>query len=170
MLEFATSVASVKRNIDTYWLHAHDHPDLIKDAVKAKQWKGYLHCEGRWRLGPSRFVGYEGMTVTKYLSRKGAKAGGVNGTETEAHLRGWGTAVSIGSAPYHQLLDALTDFLARSDVRVNKAAAFTLFEPEENAERDPLDLEVEALVTLSERLPPAYLAKLQRRLAALAGG
>lgn len=174
MADLATSPESVQRNIDAYWQTAHEHPDLIKDAARVKKWKAHRTKEGEWRFGPSRFVGYEGMTAKKYLKRKEkGPNGGLNGTETEVHLRKWTENVPHGTKLYHQLLDALEEFLAEADVKVGKGASFSLLSVEgatevlDDIDQTYEDAEVDALVTLSKRLSGEQVQKLTRRLEAL---
>ena len=173
MPKLTISPEDVQDNIDRYWETAQEHPDLIKDAARVKKWKAYRTNEGEWRFGPSRFVGYKAMTAGKYVERKERADGGLNGTETEAHLRKWTENVPHGARLYHQLLDALTEFLAEAGFKVGKGASFSLLTVEGVA--DDLDLlnpahddaEVDALVTLSKRLSGAQIQKLARRLEAL---
>lgn len=173
MPKLTTSPDGVRDNIDRYWETAHDHPDLIKDAARVKKWKAYRTSENEWRFGPSRFVGYKAMTADKYVERKESADGGLNGTETEAHLRKWTENVPHGSRLHHQLLDALTEFLAEAGLKVGKGASFSLLTVEGAADAlDVLnpahdDAEVDALVTLSKRLSGAQMQKLTRRLEAL---
>ncbi|WP_417599339.1 hypothetical protein [Pararhodobacter oceanensis] len=174
MSDLSKSADSVQRNIDTYWKTACAHPDLIKDAARVKQWKAYRTEDGEWRFGPSRFVGYEGMTPKKYVKRKKmGPEGGLNGTETEKHLKQWTEDVRRNSKLHHQLLDALADFLSEAGAKVGIGASFSVMMVEGSSEfldtsdPDRDDIEVEALVTLSKRLTVAQLEKLIRRLNAL---
>lgn len=174
MPSLSKSAASVQRNIDTYWETARAHPDLIKDAARVKQWKAYRTESGEWRFGPSRFVGYEGMTAEKYIQLKEMPyAGGLHGTETENHLRQWTEKVRQNQKLHHQLLDALDDFLSEAGVRVGSGANFSVMmvrgssEFLDTSDTDRDDIEVEALVTLSKRLTAAQLEKLTRRLETL---
>ena len=174
MVKLANSVECVQNNINEYWETAHQHPDLIKDAARVKKWKAYRTNKGEWRFGPSRFVGYNEMTADKYVKRKKRGAdGGLNGTETEAHLRKWTENVPSGSRLYHQLHDALADFLAEVPLKVGSGASFSLLTVESSGyDLDPLgstddEAEVDALVTLSKRLNSVQLQKLMRRLEAL---
>ena len=173
MLKLSESVESVKRNIDRYWKTARENPDLIKDAAKVRQWKAYRDSDGGWRFGPSRFVGYEGMTAERYIDRKKRSSGGLSGTETEKHLDQWEEGVPKGSKLHQQLLDALADFLGAAEIAVNRSARFSTLEAGHDIEAvkasDPGDVEVEALVTLSKRLTPMHLRKLTRRLEAIQG-
>lgn len=173
MPRLTTSPQDVQDNIDRYWNTAHEHPDLIKDAARVKQWKAYRTNEGEWRFGPSRFVGYKSMTADKYVERKERTDGGLSGTDTEAHLRKWTENVPHGSRLHHQLLDALTEFLTEAGLKVGKGASFSLLTVAGTA--DDLDVlnpahddaEVDALVTLSKRLSGEQIQKLARRLEAL---
>ena len=174
MPDLSKSPESAQRNIDTYWETACAHPDLIKDAARVKQWKAYRTEGGEWRFGPSRFIGYEGMTPKKYIKRKKmGPDGGLNGTETEKHLGKWTEDVRQNSKLHHQLLDALADFLSEAGVKVGSGASFSVMMVEGSSEfldtsdPDRDDVEVEALVTLSKRLTTAQVEKLTRRLETL---
>lgn len=174
MPNLSKSFESTLRNIDAYWETARDYPDLIKDAARVKQWKAYRTESGEWRFGPSRFVGYEGVTAKKYIKRKKmGPAGLLNGTETEKHLSQWTEDVRQNSKLYHQLLDELAEFLSEADVKVGSSASFSIMLTDDKSELldtyDPTndDVEVEALVTLSKRLTKTQVEKLTRRLQAL---
>lgn len=173
MPNLSKSFESTLRNIDTYWETACEYPDLIKDAARVKQWKAYRTESGEWRFGPSRFVGYEGVTAKKYIKRKKmGPAGMLNGTETEKHLSQWTEDVRQNSKLHYQLLDDLDEFLSKADVKVGSSASFSVMLTVDNSElldaydstKD--DAEVEALVTLSKRLTEAQVEKLARRLQA----
>ncbi|SLN78077.1 hypothetical protein [Roseisalinus antarcticus] len=169
-LDLAQSAESVKRNIDAYWLDGPIMPELIKDGPKAKQWKCYMTSDGYWRCGPSRFVGYEGMTPEEYLRRKGRADGGLNGTETEYHLRSWTEDVAPGSRRHDALYDIVSTHLEGFGVSVNRAARFSILPSEmeaEEREEDPDMAAVNALVTLAERLDAQHRRSLIRRLDAL---
>ena len=111
MDDLAATADSVRQAIDRYWDGAHSNMDLIKDAARVKQWKCYRNQEGEWRCGPSRFVGYEGMTPDEYIMRKKSKDGGLNGTNTEYHLRKWTDSVSEDSELHWKLYGILADYL-----------------------------------------------------------
>jgi len=169
-LELAETAESVKRNIDTYWMAGSEVPELIKDAAKAKQWKCYITAEGEWRCGPSRFVGYEGMTPLEYVRRKGSAKGGLNGTETEYHLRSWTEDVAPGSKRHDELFDIVADHLGLLGASVNRAARFSVVPNGIDAEETKEDADmaaINALVTLAWRLDAQHRRSLIRRLQAL---
>lgn len=168
MPNLVTSAENVMQNIDRYWEGAHETPDLIKDATRAKQWKCYKDIDGKWRFGPSRFVGYEGMTPNEYVARKATSEGGLDGTETEDHLKlqKWTILIPEDSKLHFKLVKRLSKFLKKSDKNLNAAARFAVLgaDEEDLTIRDKNAEIVDALITLAAPLPEAYRQTLIRKL------
>lgn len=171
MLNLARTARSVERNIDSYWEGAHGNFDLIKDAAKVRRWKCYRTSDGSWRCGPSRFVGYEGMHPERYVECKESPAGGLNGTETEYHLRQWTEDVKEKSELHDRLYDLVEDYLHLAGVSVNRSARFSILmrtaDHEDIEPNDPNEEAMLALVTLAQLLPLSYRRALVRRLESL---
>lgn len=171
MPDLATSADSVMKNIDRYWEGAHDMPDLIKDAARASQWKCYKDSDDKWRFGPSRFVGYEGMTPAEYVKRKETHEGDLHGSKTETHLRlqKWTILVPEDSKLHFKLAKRLSKFLNKSDKKLNVAARFAILgaDEEDLKIRDKNAEIVNALVTLAAPLPDAYRQTLIHKLTSI---
>ncbi len=168
--QLALSVESVKCNIDTYWVDGPATLELIKDGPKVKQWKCYITKDREWRCGPSRFVGYEGMTPAEYVRRKGRSDGGLNGTETEYHLRSWTGDVAPNSRQHDELFQIVSDHLNEFGVSVNRAARFSILPSDTETTESGEDADaavVDALLTLAKRLEARHRRSLVRRLEAL---
>ena len=168
MPDLVSNISTLVVNIERYWAEAQQHPDLIEDAAKARQWKCVMGTEGTWRCGPSRFVGYEGMTHSEYVARKKDKDGGLDGTETEQHLRRWTDPVPKGSRLHFELVDVVGDMLGKSGIRINKSASFSTIRLSEiEFTQTPADREqdiITALVVLSKSLSERGVRSLIRRL------
>ena len=93
---------------------------------------------------------------------------GLNGTETEQHLKQWTEGVPKGSKLHEQMLNHLIEFLDKADVAINSSAHFSIVSGDGDFESteasSPGDLEVEALTTLARRLTPTHRRKLIRQL------
>ena len=168
MPKLATAVESVLANIDRYWSEAQLVPDLVVDASKVKQWKCYRDDAGHWRCGPSRFVGYEGMDHIEYVTRKKDSDGGLNGTETENHLKRWTEPVSDKSQLHQELAELVGDYLQKAGVRINKSPSFSVVLPnkliESKSDEDKERAIVDALMTLSKSLSNNARRSLIRQL------
>ena len=168
MPELARTSKSVQQNIDSYWEGASGNFDLIKDAAKVRKWKCYRLSDGNWRCGPSRFVGYEGMHPEKYVMHKETPEGGLNGTETEYHLRQWTEDVREGSELHNKLYDVVENYLHVAGISVNRSARFSVLThaPEDEGFEisDPNEDAMRALVTIAKLLPSTCRRALIRRL------
>ena len=65
---------------------------------------------GVWHFGPSKFVGYEGITAKDYLA---SAKGSLDGRETESRLKRWFTPVDPASDQFHELMEAFKAFAMR---------------------------------------------------------
>jgi hypothetical protein len=167
MPDLVSTIDGLIENIDRYWREAQDHPELIADASKVRQWKCVIGDDGRWICGPSRFVGYKDMTPQTYLALKKDKDGGLDGTETEHHLRQWTDPAAPGSKIHGELIHALGSKLAKSQVALNRAAAFSTVRATRILQKSHEDREqetIEALLVLSRSLTEDGRRALVRRL------
>ena len=80
-------------------------PILQDRAAYVRAWYGWQDDDGVWHFGPSKFIGYKGMTAAEYF------AGGLDGRRTEKQLADWFTEVTEDDEFYEELSDALTDML-----------------------------------------------------------
>jgi len=84
-------------------------PDLQARLAYARAWYAHQDESGRWCFGPSKFVGYEGISAKAYLQT----AEESDGRRTEAQLQMWFGAVDPASALYQELSTALFALLAK---------------------------------------------------------
>ncbi|EZP67425.1 hypothetical protein BV96_04374 [Sphingomonas paucimobilis] len=74
----------------------------------ARAWYAHRDAEGDWHFGPSKFIGYEGMTAEEYANEEGR-----DGRITERQLGQWFNQVSRGTPLYDELDKALRSFLEK---------------------------------------------------------
>ncbi|GAA0675111.1 hypothetical protein FHT00_002927 [Sphingomonas insulae] len=91
----------------------------------ARAWYAHRDVEGDWHFGPSKFIGYEGMTAKEYVNEEHR-----DGRITERQLGQWFTQVPEGTPLHAELDQALRSFLERygkvpsSLSRINVTANF----------------------------------------------
>ena len=85
-------------------------PALASRLAYARAWYAAKSADGNWRLGPSKFCGYEGLDADSYvdLSREN-----LDGRVCELQLQRWFHEVDPGSELYGVLSSELSAFLAR---------------------------------------------------------
>lgn len=98
--------------------------ELARRLPYVHAWYAARDEDGRWRFGPSKFIGYEGLDADTYLelSRRG-----LDGRKTEARLRDrqWFVELDSSSDLYRSVFRDLRDFVAeygqvaRRGVRIN---------------------------------------------------
>ena len=120
---------------------------------------------GRWRFGPSKFVGYEGLDAETYLDPSDGK----DGRRTEAQLQEWFTEVDPSSELYGELSPQLAAFLALYDkapstmMRINVLTS--VYDQHHDTKSDGDDsLLIDLIVAVASRLPSSELKVLRERL------
>lgn len=130
-LSLVTSLGDARANIARYEAEAIDAPRLLERAAYARSWYADRDEHGRWRLAPSKFVGYQYATAQDYLADSGG-TGDRDGRQTERALARWFAPVPPGSPLATELQAALASFLARVARSPNAAARI-------NVDRGELD-------------------------------
>lgn len=132
----------------------------------ARAWYAVQDSNGQWLFGPSKFVGYDGLSPDEYIKSTYS----LDGRATEAQLSQWFVKVEANEALHGELSGQLTQLLARYG---KVASAKTRF----NVLIDTYDQKTSALVSQSgdelfklllavaKTLPPEQLRKLKASLA-----
>ena len=126
----------------------------------ARAWYAHKN-KGKWRFGPSKFVGYEKLNAVDYIKAAADR----DGRRTEAQLRQWFSEVRPETALYEDLSAALVVFLAKygkapsTKMRIN-----ILKEYVDGDEGDPNDAVVELMLAVARSLPQTHLDDLRARL------
>src|SRR4051812_17808454 len=74
----------------------------------ARSWYAHPRDGGDWRFGPSKFIGYQGMTAKEYLNEESR-----DGRRTERQLGEWFVQVPAQDPLHDELNRALHAFLRR---------------------------------------------------------
>ena len=170
MPALTTSPRMVLQAIKRFEKEVRRSPDLAGRLGYARAWYACRDAKGRWRFGPSKFVGYEYLTASEYirLSRKG-----LDGRRTEAQLRRWFRELDPSSELHEQLASLLSAFLAQHDktpsskMRINilDEDFHELVEDDRGASGPPI---LDLIVAVAESLPRSELDQLRSRLTAIA--
>ena len=156
----ASDVQSVLLNIARFGAELQNSGPLQKRLSYARCWYACQDNEGRWQFGPSRFVGYDGMTADSYVDI----AEGRDGRRAEAQLQQWFTVVDPASKLGSELGPALYRFLAM--YRKAPSTKLRISVPNKvcgTAARDAHDVLVETIVA-ARALPPSHFEKLRAQL------
>jgi hypothetical protein len=138
---------------------------LQKRLAYARAWYAYQDAKGAWHFGPSKFVGYEGMTAARYIDTAEDR----DGRRTEAQLQQWFTEVDPASQLGKELSAALFAFLAQygkapsTKMRINVPNA-TYEAHFGRGAKDPHDIILEMIVVAAKTLPPSQLKRLRALL------
>jgi|SRR5947209_7754657 len=161
----ASDLRGVLSNIARFGTEVERSRALQKRLAYARSWYACQYEEGQWRFGPSKFVGYDGMSAEGYIETAEDR----DGRRTEAQLQQWFTAVDPASELGTQLSSALYGFLAAygkapsTKMRINvpndvHAKHFGV------TASDPHDILVTTLIAAAKTLPQSHLEKLRASL------
>jgi hypothetical protein len=93
MLKMISSPNEAIANIFKFEAEAESSVDLQARLSYARSWYAVKFDDGKWRFGPSKFVGYQDMDAKTYLAA--ADSNESDGRRTEAQLQAyfvdWGT-------------------------------------------------------------------------------
>jgi hypothetical protein len=135
---------------------------LQKRLAYARAWYAYQDEKGAWHFGPSKFVGYDGMTAQRYIETAEDR----DGRRTEAQLQQWFTQVDPASQLGKELSAALFALLAQygkapsTKMRINVPNAVYEAQLGQSA-KDPHDVILDMIVIAAKTLPPSQFEKLR---------
>ena len=163
MPALATSPDIVRDGIDRFQNEVQGSESLANRLPYARAWYAYLDDDGRWRFGPSKFVGYEGLTAEQYveLSRNGS----LDGRRTEAQLQQWYDVVDPSSKLHKELSAQLSAFLAKYRKAPSRKMRINI--PKERRDNDERALMIDLIVAVAKVLQPSELETLRKRLMAI---
>ncbi len=128
---------------------------LVDRASYARSWYVYRDAQGNYCFGPSKFIGYLGMTATEYLNDDAR-----DGRQTERKLAEWFTVIDETDDLYNELKGALSAFLAEfgkvpsAKMRINVAKSY--LERQSVAQDGSADRELgDLIIAVAKRLSSA---------------
>ena len=122
-----------------------------------------------WRFGPSKFIGYEGLTADEYME---LSQRGLDGRRTETQLSQWFTEVRPSSELHDELSSLLSAMLAEHGKMPSRKMRISI----PNNLHDELlggsrcaqnDAILDLIVAVAETLPPSDRETLHRRLSVI---
>src|SRR5882757_8275162 len=120
MLKMISSPSEAIANIFKFEAEVESSMDLQGRLAYARSWYAVKFDDGKWRFGPSKFVGYQDMNAKTYL--EAAENNESDGRRTEAQLQAyfidWGTS--------DELYAALVSFLAKFSKRPSTKARISI--------------------------------------------
>ena len=169
MPALATSPRMVCNAIDRFEKEVHRSPRLAGRLAYARAWYASRDSKGRWRFGPSKFVGYEQLSARQYIE---LSRNGLDGRRTEAQLRQWFRELDPSTDLHETLASLLSAFLAEHDKTPSSKMRISVLEKDYdelvgddkgNSSPPVLDL----IVAVAQSLPRVELKLLRMRLKAI---
>ena len=162
----ATSLNIVRAGITGFRDEVRRNPQLRSRLAHARAWYAHQDEDGQWLFGPSKFVGYKGLTAEQYIEQ--ADKGFLDGRRTEIQLKQWFEQLDPGTELHEQLRLALSDFLAEHNKAPNQKMRINIpredhTDSQSGAGTPLLDL----IVAVAESLQSSELQALRRRLTAI---
>ncbi|MGB9368635.1 MAG: DUF433 domain-containing protein [Xanthobacteraceae bacterium] len=106
--ELVAKFTQVVENVEQYQRDLEVHADLAARMSRHPAWYAVRTENGRWLFGPSKFVGYAGISAKQYLGSYDRRDGG----ETERALSEWFDTVDLDSVLGRELEFGFRNFLA----------------------------------------------------------
>jgi hypothetical protein len=173
MKKLVTSAKQVVSNIGRY----NDQADAFAELMPyVRAWYAVRRDDG-WLFGPSKFVGYEGMTAEDYLGspysverhgriQSDKTAMPLDGRVTEGVLKRWSQSMEQGHPDYLELHTALNELCARCGKKPNSLARISVVKTEDEALATtfPDDL-VALMATVFRKLTPAQQSAFRSQIA-----
>lgn len=132
---------------------------LIKLLPHVQAWYAIEDDDG-YRFGPSKFIGYAGMSAELYAEETGA-TGRLDGRVTEKRLSPWASPITEADPRYEKLHTALARFCADYGTFPNKRARISVFELTEKGAVTEME-KVKALSVLIRALSSDARRELKR--------
>ena len=127
-LRFVNSLEEIKDNFVRYGLALRENLHIRAKAGQARAWYVIEAEDGTYRLAPSKFIGYAGMTGETYAELYNVDDG-LDGRETEKILIQLSREVPPRSPQEQRLLNALRALLGTFGKTPSKLARFRVMLP-----------------------------------------
>lgn len=160
MSQIVSTESQVNDNIRRFPSELKRSRALRDRLAYARAWYAVPGQGGDWMFGPSKFVGYQGMTAEEYLNDEP-----LNGRRTESQLSQWFKIVDVNDDIYQELSTQLVAFLERfgkvpsKSMRINisRNSDLTLEEKQTSAI-------VDLILAVAKSLPRSDVERLKRSL------
>lgn len=159
MSHIVTTARDAVDNIFRFPRELSSSPELQDRLSYARAWYAAENHDGSWSFGPSKFVGYQGMTAAEYLDDQPR-----NGRRTETQLAMWFEVVEESSELYDFLSAQLAIFLSSYGKLPSTKSRINVARRAVDTAANGMELEgrvVELMVAVARTLSPASLQRLR---------
>lgn len=108
-MQTVSSIEQVIENIRLYEKVLSGSPQMQERIRRHAAWYAFKD-NGTWRFGPSKFIGYEGVTAKDYLV---TAKDSLDGRKTEDQLERWFSLIDPASDLFHELQLSFKAFASR---------------------------------------------------------
>ena len=166
MVPLSQSLNAVRGAINRFPEEVRQSEQLRSRLPYARAWYACPDENGRWLYGPSKFIGYEGLTGDRYVEL--SKDGLLDGRKTEAQLKKWFIQVAPSTDRFEQLSSGLSAFLAEHGKVPSQKMRINIPKTLDNDSHDGASAAlVDLIVAVAGSLQPSELETLRRRLEAV---
>lgn len=157
----AAIVTSAQQAVDNINSFNESIDDMVERLSQARAWYA-VKVGGKWRFGPSKFIGYRGMTAREYLKEARKE---LDGRVTEAALAEWFVPVDPTSDLYKDLSAQLHDLVGRFGRRPSRLARISVLRSEAgHVQREEKNDELVRLLAAAYRRLTSHEREIFRRL------
>ncbi len=160
------TLKDVKDNISNFQTEITD--EMKERLSYARAWYAIREEDGKWKFGPSKFIGYRNMTASKYLKKR--TSNWLDGRKTESKLSDWFMPISENDELlWVTLHDELAKFLHKygkspsAKMRINVDRM--LYQQNFAGRKEQLDdLDADLIIAFVKRLSPKQQARIKRAI------
>ena len=164
MVPLSQSLNTVRDAINRFAEEVRRSQQLRSRLAYARAWYACPDGNGGWLYGPSKFIGYAGLTGDQYVELAEKRL--LDGRKTEVQLKKWFKQVDPSTDRYEQLSSGLSAFLAEHGKAPSQKMRINIPKTLDNDSHASAPL-VDLIVAVAGSLQPSELETLRRRLEAV---
>lgn len=160
MTSVVASAREALENIARFPNEVSGNGELRDRLPFARAWYAVRSDDGGWQFGPSKFIGYRGLSAADYIKESQE----LDGRRTERQLTQWFVTVGPQDPLYDELNEALGDFLEGFGKAPSNLARINILRDEAEQDEAIDRAIVDLMITVSRRLPPSERSRLRSAL------
>lgn len=160
MTSVVASAREAFENIARFASEVSKNDDLRDRLPFARAWYAVRRKDGSWQFGPSKFIGYRGLSAADYVKESQE----LDGRRTERQLTQWFVTVGPRDPLYDELNEALGDFLEGFGKAPSNLARVNILRDEANQDETIDRTIVDLVIAVSRRLAPSERRRLRAAL------
>jgi ElaB/YqjD/DUF883 family membrane-anchored ribosome-binding protein len=146
----ASNINEVIENIKRFQIELNEKNkknDLVNALGQFSNWFAYKDKSGHWIFGPSKFIGYKGISLEAYENKNQNK---LDGRQTDAILHQW--KIKPSKEEYEELREKLSLFLNSYRKRIKKTAKIYVLSEHQDGEIEQSKAIIEILKTWDKEI------------------